>query len=75
MRVTGIRPPRPKLFLGFSPKAIFMARGERRTISSMVLPQVFMATKVPAMGLELPGPVATVVTPPRTATPYSGSRG
>ena len=44
-------------------------------MSSTVIPQVFMAINSPAMGLELPGPVATVVTPPRTAKPYSGSRG
>ncbi len=44
-----------------------MATGFFTTMSSTQRPQVFTAKKVPPSTLALPGPVPTVVTPPRQA--------
>ena len=54
--------------MGFSPSASFMAAGALMTMSSSQRPAVFMATNWPLMGLALPGPVRTVVTPASRAS-------
>ncbi|MPN39055.1 hypothetical protein SDC9_186581 [bioreactor metagenome] len=75
MRVTGVSFRSLYADFGFSPSASFMAQGAKRTIWSTHRPLVLMAADWPAMGLELPGPVTTAVTPPARASSKQRSRG
>ena len=73
MRVAG--PWSLWVFLGFSPRANFIAAGARTAIRSMTVPAVLSNTDCPPMGLAEPGPVWTQVTPARRASSKYGLSG